>query len=47
MFTTTVNGKGNPTKEDIFAVAKKVGLDNNKTKLMYEEMADRISALKK
>lgn len=44
--TTTINGKGNPTKEDIFAVAKKVGLDVSKCKLIYEEIADKIVCFK-
>lgn len=42
--TTTVDGKGNPTKEDIFAVAKAVGLDTKKAKLIFDEMADKINA---
>lgn len=40
--TTTINGKGNPTKEDIFVVAKKVGLDAVKCKVIYEEMVVRV-----
>jgi|LFRM01.2.fsa_nt_gb DNA-binding phage protein len=39
----TVNGKGNPTKEDIFAVAKAVGLDATKTKIIIDEIAEKIS----
>ena len=41
--TTTVNEKGNPTKEDIFAVAKAVGLDATKTKIIIDEIAEKIS----
>ena len=41
--TTTVNGKGNPTKEDIFAVAKAVGLDTTKTKIIFDEIVEKIS----
>ena len=38
----TVNGKGDPTKEDIFAVAKAVGLDATKTKIIFDEIAEKI-----
>ena len=40
--TTTINGKVKPTKEDIFVVAKKVGLDAVKCKVIYEEMVVRV-----
>lgn len=45
--TTTINGKGNPSQEDIFAVAKKVGLDATKCKLIYDEIAEKVATFKK
>ena len=45
--TTTVNGKGNPPKEDVFAVAKKVGLDGSRIKSIYEEIAEKVNAFNK
>lgn len=45
--TTTVNGKGNPSKEDIFTVVQNIGLDVSKSKLIYDELAELINAFKR
>ena len=39
--TTTVNGQGEPTQQDIFAVANKIGLNNQRTKEIYEEIVEK------
>lgn len=40
--TTTINNSGEPTKEDIFAVASQVGLSKQRSKDIYEEISDNI-----
>lgn len=40
--TTTINGKGKPSKEDLFEVAKKIGLDASKSRLIYDEISESI-----
>jgi serine/threonine-protein kinase HipA len=38
--TTTVNGSGNPTKEDVLAVAKAVGIGEKRAKKIFSEIAE-------
>jgi len=38
--TTTINGKGNPTENDIFAVADSVGLNKQRTREIYLELSN-------
>lgn len=38
--STTINGKGNPEIEDIFAVAKQAGLSKKTAQIIYEEVRD-------
>ncbi|MDL2289863.1 type II toxin-antitoxin system HipA family toxin [Paludibacteraceae bacterium OttesenSCG-928-F17] len=40
--TTTINNSGEPTKDDIFAVACQVGLAKQRSKEIYEEVSDNI-----
>lgn len=42
--TTTINGKGCPSKKDVFEVAKRVGLDRTKSELIYNEISERVFA---
>lgn len=43
--STTINGKGNPDKEDIFRVANHVGLSPKLAKRIYEEVKDNVEEL--
>ena len=45
--TTTINGNGNPSTEDLFEVAKNTGLPLKKAKLIYEEVFENSKELKK
>ena len=38
--TTTINGQGNPTHKDIFAVASTVGLDKRKAEEIFEAVQE-------
>jgi len=38
--TTTINGQGNPTEKDIFAVADSVGLNKQRTREIYQELSN-------
>ena len=42
--TTSINDSITPTKEDLFAVAEKAGLDTKKAVEVYNEMADRLKS---
>ena len=42
---TTVNGKGNPTMEDVLALAGQIGLDGAKTRSLANEISSRCTAL--
>ncbi|NBA84868.1 type II toxin-antitoxin system HipA family toxin [Emticicia sp. CRIBPO] len=41
--TTTLNGKGEPGKKDIFDVADSVGLQKKKYQEIYDEISDHVS----
>jgi len=42
--TTTVNGQGNPTHKDIFAVAENIGLDKRKAEEIFESVKSKLSS---
>jgi len=42
--TTTINGRGNPTHKDIFAVAKNVGLDKRNAEEIFENVWEIVKA---
>jgi serine/threonine-protein kinase HipA len=44
--TTTILTKGNPTKEDIFALANKMNLKPEKSLEIYEEVHKGVAELK-
>lgn len=39
---TTTNGQGDPTQKDIYAVADAVGLNKQRAKEIYEEIAEKV-----
>ena len=41
--TTTINGQGNPTHKDIFAVASTVGLDKRKAEEIFEAVREIVT----
>jgi serine/threonine-protein kinase HipA len=40
--TTSINESITPTKEDLFQVAEKSGLERNKATVIYQEIKERI-----